>query len=88
MDEVDGMSGGDRGGVGALNALNKKTRVSAAVHTSLIFSIILLQIPIICIANDRRSQKIKPLTNACYNMSFTKCAAFLTQTSEFDVKLP
>lgn len=28
MDEVDGMSAGDRGGVGALNALLKKTRVS------------------------------------------------------------
>lgn len=28
MDEVDGMSAGDRGGVGALNALIKKTRVS------------------------------------------------------------
>lgn len=27
MDEVDGMSGGDRGGVGAINALIKKTRV-------------------------------------------------------------
>ena len=27
MDEVDGMSGGDRGGVGALAALIKKTRV-------------------------------------------------------------
>lgn len=30
MDEVDGMSAGDRGGVGALNALIKKTRVRAA----------------------------------------------------------
>lgn len=30
MDEVDGMSGGDRGGVGALNALIKKTEVSIA----------------------------------------------------------
>jgi replication factor C subunit 1 len=29
MDEVDGMSAGDRGGVGALNVLIKKTRVSA-----------------------------------------------------------
>ena len=29
MDEVDGMSAGDRGGVGALNALIKKTQVSA-----------------------------------------------------------
>jgi len=28
MDEVDGMSGGDRGGVGALNVLIKKTKVS------------------------------------------------------------
>jgi len=27
MDEVDGMSAGDRGGVGALNALIKKTKV-------------------------------------------------------------
>lgn len=27
MDEVDGMSSGDRGGVGALNALIRKTRV-------------------------------------------------------------
>jgi len=29
MDEVDGMSGGDRGGVGAMNALIKKTKVSS-----------------------------------------------------------
>lgn len=29
MDEVDGMSAGDRGGVGALNALIKKTKVSS-----------------------------------------------------------
>lgn len=28
MDEVDGMAGGDRGGVGAINALIKKTKVS------------------------------------------------------------
>lgn len=27
MDEVDGMSAGDRGGVGALNALIKKSKV-------------------------------------------------------------
>lgn len=30
MDEVDGMSAGDRGGVGALNTLIKKTKVSGA----------------------------------------------------------
>ncbi|KAF5371508.1 hypothetical protein D9615_009587 [Tricholomella constricta] len=55
MDEVDGMSSGDRGGVGALNALIKKTRV-----------------PIICIANDRQAQKLKPLLATTYNMSFSK----------------
>ena len=31
MDEVDGMSAGDRGGVGALNALIKKSKVSIVV---------------------------------------------------------
>ncbi len=32
MDEVDGMSSGDRGGVGALNALIKKSKVSKNSH--------------------------------------------------------
>jgi hypothetical protein len=36
MDEVDGMSAGDRGGVGALNALIKKTRVSDSLDLSFI----------------------------------------------------
>lgn len=35
MDEVDGMSAGDRGGVGALNALIKKTKVCFDPYTSL-----------------------------------------------------
>lgn len=30
MDEVDGMSAGDRGGVGALAALIRKTKVSSS----------------------------------------------------------
>ncbi|KAG6906768.1 hypothetical protein DXG01_012244 [Tephrocybe rancida] len=55
MDEVDGMSSGDRGGVGALNTLIKKT-----------------QVPIICIANDRQAQKLKPLMATTFNMSFQK----------------
>ncbi|RDX48557.1 DNA replication factor C, large subunit [Lentinus brumalis] len=55
MDEVDGMSAGDRGGVGALTALIKKTKV-----------------PIICIANDRGAQKLKPLINVTYNMTFRR----------------
>ncbi|KAI0717599.1 DNA replication factor C, large subunit [Cerioporus squamosus] len=55
MDEVDGMSAGDRGGVGALTALIKKTKI-----------------PIICIANDRGAQKLKPLINVTYNMTFRR----------------
>ncbi|OJA19091.1 hypothetical protein AZE42_03732 [Rhizopogon vesiculosus] len=55
MDEVDGMSAGDRGGVGALNALIKKTKI-----------------PIICIANDRGAQKLKPLFANTFNMSFRR----------------
>ncbi|EIW81766.1 DNA replication factor C, large subunit [Coniophora puteana RWD-64-598 SS2] len=55
MDEVDGMSAGDRGGVGALNALIKKSRI-----------------PIICIANDRGAQKLKPLIATTFNLPFRK----------------
>ncbi len=55
MDEVDGMSGGDRGGVGAINALIKKTKV-----------------PIICICNDRRNQKMRPFEHTTYNLGFRK----------------
>ncbi|OJA19955.1 hypothetical protein AZE42_03718 [Rhizopogon vesiculosus] len=55
MDEVDGMSAGDRGGVGALNALIKKTKI-----------------PIICIANDRGAQKLKPLLTNTFNMPFRR----------------
>lgn len=54
MDEVDGMSSGDRGGVGELAAL---IRVSG--------------FPIICIANDRSTPKMKPIVNACLDL---KCA--------------
>jgi replication factor C subunit 1 len=36
MDEVDGMSAGDRGGVGALNALIRKSKVPfSRVHFEL-----------------------------------------------------
>ena len=30
------------------------------------------KIPIICIANDRQSQKLKSLVNYCYDLKFTK----------------
>ncbi|XP_076912705.1 replication factor C subunit 1-like [Bidens hawaiensis] len=55
MDEVDGMSGGDRGGV-----------------ADLILSIKMSKIPIICICNDRYSQKLKSLVNYCLPLNFHK----------------
>ncbi|KAJ6516502.1 replication factor RFC1 C terminal domain-containing protein [Mycena sanguinolenta] len=58
MDEVDGMSSGDRGGVGALNAMIKKS-----------------QVPIICIANDRGAQKLKPLIANTFSLPFQRPAA-------------
>lgn len=58
MDEVDGMSAGDRGGIGALNSFLKKTKI-----------------PIIAIANDSKSQKMKPLLNTCFQMLFKRPSA-------------
>ncbi|XWS74662.1 hypothetical protein CRYUN_Cryun01aG0017200 [Craigia yunnanensis] len=55
MDEVDGMSAGDRGGI-----------------ADLIASIKVSKIPIICICNDRYSQKLKSLVNYCLLLSFRK----------------
>lgn len=55
MDEVDGMSAGDRGGV-----------------ADLIASIKISKIPIICICNDRYSQKLKSLLNYCLPIVFRK----------------
>ncbi|ONM26982.1 Replication factor C subunit 1 [Zea mays] len=55
MDEVDGMSAGDRGGV-----------------ADLIASIKISKIPIICICNDRYSQKLKNLVNYCLMLNFRK----------------
>ncbi|KAK8504249.1 hypothetical protein V6N13_062601 [Hibiscus sabdariffa] len=55
MDEVDGMSAGDRGGI-----------------ADLIASIKISKIPIICICNDRYSQKLKSLVNYCLLLSYRK----------------
>ena len=55
MDEVDGMSSGDRGGIASIIATIKSTKV-----------------PIICICNDRDSQKIKSLGGHCYDIKFHK----------------
>ncbi|GMI86241.1 replication factor C1, replication factor C 1 [Hibiscus trionum] len=55
MDEVDGMSAGDRGGI-----------------ADLIASIKISKIPIICICNDRYSQKLKSLVNYCLLLNYRK----------------
>ncbi|KRX07665.1 P-loop containing nucleoside triphosphate hydrolase [Pseudocohnilembus persalinus] len=55
MDEVDGMSGGDRGGNQELMKLIDTTKT-----------------PIICICNDRQSQKVRSLANHCYDLEFNK----------------
>lgn len=55
MDEVDGMSASDRGGLAELSKIIKKSKV-----------------PIICICNDRQSQKIRGLANNCYDLKFRR----------------
>ena len=55
MDEVDGMSTGDRGGVAAIINLIKNSKV-----------------PIICICNDRGSEKIRSLAGHCLDVKFFK----------------
>lgn len=74
MDEVDGMSAGDRGGVGALNGLIKKTKVS--LDRSLPFDSSVccakMQIPMILICNDKTLQKMKPLMNTTFGMTFKR----------------
>lgn len=74
MDEVDGMSAGDRGGVGALAALIRKTRVCLfRLNFTETRAEMWLQVPIICIANDRGAQKLKPLINCAFNLPYKKC---------------
>jgi len=51
MDEVDGMSSGDRGGIGELARLVKQCTF-----------------PIVCIANDRGSPKMRPLASCCLDV--------------------
>lgn len=55
MDEVDGMSGGDRGGVSAIIQMIKDSKI-----------------PIICICNDRSSEKIRSLAGHCLDVRFHK----------------
>jgi replication factor C subunit 1 len=55
MDEVDGMSSGDRGGIGELARLIRGCAF-----------------PVICIANDRGGQRLRPLISACLDIRFSR----------------
>jgi replication factor C subunit 1 len=55
MDEVDGMSTGDRGGIGEL----------AKVIATCAF-------PIICIANERGTPRLRPLASCCLDIRFQR----------------
>lgn len=56
MDEIDGMAGNEDRG-------GIQTIISIIKST---------KIPIVCIANDKHSEKIKSLTNSCYDLKFTR----------------
>ncbi|KAI8348834.1 replication factor RFC1 C terminal domain-containing protein [Choanephora cucurbitarum] len=58
MDEVDGMSEGDRGGGAELARMIKESKI-----------------PVICICNDSRSQKVAPLLRVCYEAKFRRSTA-------------
>lgn len=55
MDEVDGMSSGDRGGITEIIRMIKDSKV-----------------PVICICNDRSSDKIRSLAGHCLDIRFHK----------------
>ncbi len=56
LDEVDGMSAGDRGGVAEITAWIRKG----------------CAFPILCLANDRSSPKLKGLTSVCFDCRFSR----------------
>ncbi|KAJ9111852.1 hypothetical protein QFC20_002439 [Naganishia adeliensis] len=75
MDEVDGMSSGDRGGVGALNQLIRQTRVCVIDVRWEVLNLtasLPIQIPIVLIANDASTQKMKPLQTTCFPLKFKR----------------
>jgi replication factor C subunit 1 len=56
LDEVDGMSAGDRGGV---------AEIAKWIREGVMF-------PILCLANDRSSPKLKGLTSLCFDCRFSR----------------
>jgi replication factor C subunit 1 len=60
MDEIDGMNGGDKGGITSLIKLirQKKTKRQKAEHVT--------KVPIVCIGNYLMDKKIKELMKVCH----------------------
>jgi replication factor C subunit 1 len=78
MDEVDGMSGGDRGGVMDLiqsikaRHIGAKLRNSSASHLYSDRCTQTSKVPIICICNDAWSQKLRSLKNHCLELVYSR----------------
>lgn len=69
------MSSGDRGGVGALNQLIRQTRVCVIDVRWEVLNLtasLPKQIPIVLIANDASTQKMKPLQATCFPLKFKR----------------
>ncbi|KAI9255530.1 P-loop containing nucleoside triphosphate hydrolase protein [Sporodiniella umbellata] len=68
IDEVDGMTVGDRGGLQELVFLIKKSKV-----------------PIICICNDKRLNKMESLTRICLHFKFKRTPAAQIQPKILEI---
>lgn len=68
MDEVDGMSSGDRGGVSELVSIINPNKGKRKVNkTDFIYSN-----PIICISNNNTDKKLSDLRKNCHEITFSK----------------
>lgn len=75
MDEVDGMSAGDRGGVGQLASVCRKTNVCLGNFSDCPSHLLVSdfwQIPIICICNERKLPKMRPFDNVTFDLPFRR----------------
>jgi len=71
MDEVDGMSGGDRGGVADL-IQSMKARVLPTLPAAAQQLLQTSKVPIVCICNDAWSQKLRTLKGHCLELVYTR----------------
>lgn len=70
MDEVDGMSIGDKGGNAELCRLIPNAKVNIFYYIST--KIYPKEIPIICICNDREKDSVRTLAKYCVDIRFSR----------------